>query len=323
MYVLSCIIDIAGKRFSRVHAVEIENSAKVLEDIARIMIPTTARLERAGEFISEVETAKAFKVGDTVKIYLQYDQITYEVFEGYVSKIKPGTPLEIECMDGVWLLRRKNCKQSFRSTTLKALLQFILQGTGITLSGNVPGINFTHYYLKNVSAASALQKLKEEYGLTMYLKGNELQVGLTSFNDGKIVIYGLGENVIDNDLEWITEEDTRIKIKAIHIKRDNTKVEKEVGDQDGELRTLYFYNLDSAANLETLALQEIQKYKYNGYKGGLTTFLVPAVQVGNVARLRDAQYSERAGDYLVDKVVTTFGTDGARRKVELGIKLTV
>lgn len=321
MYVLSSYIKIAGNRFTRVNEVKVESSAKVIEDRATIKIPATARLVREGAFVSEVETAKYFKVGDPVFIALGYDTVLIEEFSGYVSAIKPGTPVEVECVDETWVLRRKNLSQSFKNTTLKKLLEYIVSGTGIKLEGEIPGIDFKTYYLRNVSAASALQELKERYGLTLYLKGKTLRVGLISFNDDTIVKYGLGQNVIENDLEWVDEDDTRIKIKAILVKQDNTKIEKTYGDSDGELRTLYFYNV-SESNLQNLALAEAKKYKYAGYKGGLKTFLVPNVAVGNVARISDPQFKDRAGDYLVDKVTTTFGTQGARRKIELGLKLS-
>lgn len=324
MFVLSSEIAIAGKRFTRVNEVEIESSAKVLEDTARIVLPTTARLERQGEFITEVETAKQFKVGDPVVIRLGYDGNLRTEFTGYVSKIMPGTPLEIECVDSVWLLRRKNLTKSWKSTTLKEVLSFVLDGTPFTIKGEVPGISFTKYYLKNVTAASALQKIKDTYGLTLFIKnGTELHVGLTSYTDNVTVKYGFGQNVIENDLEWVNEEDTRIKIKAVHVRKDNTKIEKEFGDADGELRTFYFYNVEAGADLETLAKTEAAKHKYTGYKGGLKTFLIPNVEVGNVAQLIDPDYAEREGSYLVDQVVTTYGTNGARRKIELGLKITV
>lgn len=324
MFVLTADITIGGKRFTRVNEVEIESSAKVLEDTARIVIPTTARMERQGDIVTEVETAKVFAVGDEVEIKLGYDGNLRQEFRGFVSKIKPGTPLEIECVDAVWLLRRKNLSKSFRTTTLKALLTFILDGTGITVQGEIPGIEFKKFYLKNVTAANALQKIKDEYGLVIFLKNfNQLHVGLKSYTDNVSVRYGLGQNVIDNDLEWVSEEDTRIKIKAVHVRPNNTRIEKEYGDADGELRTLYFYDIDAGESLETLAKQEASKYKYTGFKGGLNTFLLPNVEVGNVAVLSDPDYSERAGRYLVDKVVTTYGTDGARRNVKLGLKVTV
>jgi hypothetical protein len=323
MFVLNADITISGKRFTRVAEVEIQSS-KVLEDTARIVLPTTALLERQGAVVSEVETAKQFAVGDLVVINLGYNGTLREEFRGYVSKIKPTTPVEIECVDAVWLLRRKNLSKSFRTTTLKALLAFIVDGTGITLKGEIPGIDFKKFYLRNVTAAHALQKLKDEYGLTLFLKNfNELHVGLTSYTDNVHVRYSLGQNVIDNSLEWVNEDDTRIRIKAVHVRPNNTKIEKEYGDADGELRTLYFYDIDAGESLEKLAKQEALKYKYAGFKGSLNTFLLPNVQVGNVAVMSDPDYSERAGSYLIDKVVTTFGTNGARRAVSLGLKVTV
>jgi hypothetical protein len=318
------IITAAGRTLSmrRVSEVVIESSAEVLEDTARVVLPTTARLVRAGEESTEVETAKQFSVGDQIVIQLGYDGRLEEEFVGYVSKIKPTTPLELECVDATWLLRRKNLKESFKNVDLGTLLEAIVEGTPIELRGEVPKIQFKTFYFKNVSAAYALQEIKEKYGLTIFLKnGYELHVGLKSYTDDGVVKYEMGRNVIENDLEWVSEDDTRIRVKAVHIRKDNTRIEKEVGDAEGELRTLYFYNIDNKAALETLAKQEIQKQKYSGYKGGFTTFLRPYCEVGNIADLNDPDYAERNGRYLITKVVTTFNSDGARRDIELGLKV--
>lgn len=323
MYALTAEITIAGKTFRRISEVEIVKSAQVLEDTATITMPATARLVRAGEFISEVETAKTFKVGDPVTIRLGYNGELRDEFEGYVRRIKPTIPLQIECQDATWLLRRKNLKVSLKNTNLRKLLEIIVEGTGISIDGEVPGIQFSTFYFRNVTAATALQKLKDEYGLTIYLRTpNKLHVGLRNENDGKVVKYRNGVNVIEDNLEWIDPDDTRLKIKAIHWRRNNTKIEKEVGDADGELRTLHFYNIADEKQLEALAMEEIQQYKYAGYKGGLTGFLLPLVEVGNVVQFDSVDFPERSGRHLVEKITTSFGTNGARRKVEIGIKVT-
>jgi hypothetical protein len=205
---------------------------------------------------------------------------------------------------------------------MKTLIEYIIEGTQIKVKGQVPEIELKPYTLKNVTAAAALQKIKDDYGFHMYLRGTDLFVGLTSATDSMVVKYEIGTNVIQNDLEWVSENDTRIKIKAVHIKKDNTKVEEDYGDEDGELRTLYFYNVSSQADLKRLAEAEARKYRYSGFKGGLTAFLLPFAQVGNIARLTDAQFAERAGDYLIDKITTTYGTSGGRRKIELGLKVS-
>jgi hypothetical protein len=322
MYALGLEIIIKDAIFRRVHDVQIEKSTKTIGATATIKIPATARLERLGEFITEVETAKTFDRGDAVLIYAGYNGARRLEFQGYVSRVKPGIPVEITCEDALFLLRRRNLQASFRSITLKSLLEYILQGTFIRINDNVPGITFSPFYLRNVSAASALQKLKEEYGLTMYFRSiSELYVGLESAEDATEVKYRIGENVIDNNLTWRDEDDVRLRIKAVHIKKDNTRVEKETGDSDGELRTLFFYNLPAGADLETIAKDEMGKYKYTGYEGSLTGFLLPNVEPGNVIALEDRQFDERNGKYLADKVTTSLSTSGARRTVELGLKV--
>ena len=322
MFELSAEIKIADKVFNRVNHVEVVEDSRALENRAMVKIPTTARMERAGEFVSEVETAKEFKVGDEIEILLGYDGGLQVEFHGYVSKIHPSTPLRIECEDAVYLLKRKNLKASFRKTGLTSLLEYILDGTGIDLAGEPPGISFTHFYLDDVSAAKALQDLRKEYGLTIYFKSiNELFVGIASDRDGVEVKYRMGQNVISSNLEWVDEADVKLQIEAVYVLPNNTQVKEPVGDKDGEKRTLFFYDLDDPTDLKRRAEEEIRKYKYSGYRGSIKTFLLPRVKIAQVAQVEDGDFPERDGDYLVEKVTTTFGTNGARRKVELGLKL--
>jgi len=323
MFVLTSKISIGGISFNRVNEVVIVKDSKKLEDTATIKIPTTARLERIGDYISEVETAKTFSVGDEIIIQLGYDDNNREEFRGFVKQINPNTPLEIECEDETFILKRKNLKASWRSITLKKLLEFIVKDTGITLIDNLPTMTFTHFYLKNVSAAKALQKLKDEYGLTIYFQSwKKLFVGIANENDGTIVKYEFGFNIIDSKLKWIDEADVALQIKAVNIKPNNTRIEAKVGDESGEKRTLFFYDLPDKATLKERAKEEIQKYRYSGYRGYIDTFLLPDASVGNVAQVKDLNFSERDGEYLIKKVTTKYGEGGGRRKVELGIKLS-
>lgn len=322
MYVLTASVEIGLNRLRRVAEIEIERSINTLGSTATITVPTTARLSRVNDATSEVETAKQFKPGQAVRIELGYDGNNRVEFQGYVRRVNPGTPVTVECEDSIWLLRRKNLLKSWKGTTLKEVLEYILQGTFIKLVGNTPSITFSAFYLKNVSPATALQKLKDDYGLTMYFRAlGELFVGIASESDGVTVKYEFGRNVIDNDLKWVNQDDSRIKIKAVHIKGDNTRIEKEFGDADGELRTLYFYDLPNGASLETVAKEELQKVKRDGYEGSINTFLLPVADPGNVVRVTDKQFTDRAGDYLAEKIKVTYGRSGGRRVITLGLKV--
>lgn len=322
MFVINFEATIGDTRFKRLHSVEIEHDIKQLGKRARLKLPTTARLERQGELISEVEVAKQFVTGNPVEIRCGYDGDLRTEFVGYVRRIKPTVPLEIECEDAGYTLRRKSLQKAFRDVTLAQLLEFILADTGVTIVNTVPVINFRTFAFRNVNAAQALEKLRKEYGLTMYFTGlTTIVVGLASETDGTIVKYTIGRNVIDHDLEWESEEDVSLKIKAIAVAQDNTKTEKTVGDEDGDLRTIFLYNLKPGENLAERAQQELLKYKYSGYRGSLTGFLRPSCEVGNTVRLVDETFENRDGDYLVDKTKLTLNDRGGRRKVTLGLKL--
>jgi hypothetical protein len=325
--VLTSEIIINGNTFRRVAEVEIESSAKLIEDTCKIKLPATARLKRAGQYITAVETAKHFKPGDEVIVKLGYDGKLRTEFVGYVKSIKPGTPVEVVCEDAVYLLRRKNLKRAFRKVTLKTLLNYIIEGTGIKISEKIPDVTFDVFYFRDTTAAYALQKLKEEYGLLIYfIKPKVLHVTLAYHNDKKEVKYVIGKrgNIIDDSLEWQEEDDVNVRIKAVHIRKDNTKITRfypEKENKEGELKTIFVYNLSNIKDLEARAKAEALKYKYTGYKGNLNSFLLPNIARGNVANILNENFPEKSGKYIVDKVTTTFGTGGARRKVELGLKV--
>lgn len=322
-YLIGLEVKIGDYTFRRLSDIEIESSTKVIQDTAKIKLPLTAGLKRKGDYITEVELRKVFKVGDAVLIKAGYNGELHEEFRGFVKRIIPRSDiLEVECEDGIYALRQKTLNTSFRKKTLQELVEFIIAGTNITLSGKIPLIVFKKFYFREVNAAQALQELKEKYGLTVYLKnGTQLIVGLTEENDGKTVKYYIGENVAQHDLEWQDESDVKIKIKAVHVRRDNTRVTGEFGSSDGEQRTLYFYNLENSKDLKTVAEAEAKKYQYRGFKGTLTGFLIPRCVTGNLVLVKDLNYENNEGVYLVDKVVTTIGNNGCRRKVSLGIKI--
>lgn len=322
MFVIGFNATIGDKKFQRLHSVEIENSIKKLGKSATLKMPTTARLQQAGEFISEVELAKTFAVGDEVGINFGYDGDLNEEFRGYVRKIKPTTPLEIECEDASYLLKRKALQKSFRNTDLNELVQFIIEGTGIEVVNEMPAIQFRKFLFKNVNGAQALEQLRKEYGLTIYFRDfQKLVVGLASESDEVVKKYVIGQNVINHKLEWQDEDDVKLKIKAVSVSRDNQFTKKTVGDEDGEVRTIFFYDLADGEDLGARAQEEILKYKFAGYKGYLNGFLLPVTVIGNTLRLSDDNFENNEGDYLVETTKVTLNQNGGRRKITLGLKL--
>jgi hypothetical protein len=96
---------------------------------------------------------------------------------------------------------------------------------------------------------------------------------------------------------------------------NNKKVHLEVGDADGETRTLHTYNKNEA-ELKAWAEQELVRLKRDGLTGSLTTF--GAVLVDKLDAVGVKIDGERKGVYQVQKNVITFGTDGYRQAITMG-----
>jgi len=324
MFVLEADISIGKYRFNRVNNIKVVRSVELLSDTAEIKLPITA-FELQGNRTKKIDLSEAISAGDAVSVTLKYKGVfEHTEFKGYVKEVKPNRPtVTIVCEDAVYLLRKKNIRKNFGKTDLKSVLSEITGGTGVELSGDIPEVNFDNFILKDVNGAKALQKIKENYGLSIYIDDEgKLFAGLkyTGKSSGEVK-YDLNKNVIKADLQYKKASDVKLYVKVIGVLKDNTKIEVMVGDSEGEQRTIYKYNVSDKKTLEQIGKSELADMKYDGYRGSLTGFLVPFADRGMQVALADERYPKRAGTYFIDKVETTFGANGARRKVYLGIKL--
>jgi len=325
-------IRIGGFRFGSSNGIEVRKSAHAIGSVAIIKTPISAVIENKGGRSGLVEVAKAIRPGDPVTVTIGYSTGAKEYsrteFRGFVKNIRPKIPLEIECEDNNYLLRKKKIKKSWKSTTLKEVLREVLDGTGIGIHNEdgLPDIKLAPFYIKDVDAAFALQKLADEYGLSIFfLPSGLLHCGLAyTYEAGKerLVLNGEGMNVIDADsLKFRRADDVKLKIKAIAVQGDNTRIEAEAGDGDGAVRTLYFYNISSAKELADMARQELKKLKYDGYEGKVKCFLIPFVDPAYTVKVTDPVFPEREGEYFVESTKLTYGRGGVRREIEIGIKV--
>lgn len=321
MFILTGKIEIGNFVFRSVHDVEITKSVEDLVDTAVIKMPSKFKIRDNG---SLKYTEDVIKVGDKVSITLGYED-KYEgvEFTGFVSSIGSKIPLEIKCEDAMWLLRRKNITKAFEKTTLKEILNKVVEGTEIKLSDKIPAINIDKFIIKNANGTQVLQQLKEDFSLSIYLDdAGKLYAGLEQSNNiGQEVIYDLNYNLVENNLEYKTEDEKRLKIKYTYIDKKNHKKSVEVGDDDGETRPFHTSVISDEAKLREMATAELKKNKYAGFEGSLKSFLLPYATRGMAAKIRDKEHENREGKYFIKKVVTTFGMDGARREAKISNKL--
>lgn len=320
MFVLCCEIKIGSVTFKSVNDVEIKRSIYNLAATAIIKVPVTAVLKHTGEAPTHIETAERIKVGNPVEIRLGYDTQMNTEFIGYIKRLNYKVPLEIECEDEYYKTRQVNCVFSKKETSLKDCLNAILPAINIASCAD---LTLKNLVVNNKPGSWVLGYLKKEYGLTIFfdIDGN-LYVGKAHDVQGETVKYQLRYNIIkDDDLKFQLAQDVKLRVKAICYYKDGTKIEGEIGEEGGETKMLYYYDVKDAKELKVLAQEELKRYSFDGYRGKIETFLIPYALPGMVAELNDPVYQERSGNYYIESTEVTFGTSGARRKVELGIKV--
>lgn len=321
MFVLDGTIEIGDFVFSNINDVTITKSVEELVDTAVIKLPTSFRVRQGNV---QKFTEEAIKAGDPVKITLGYvDRYTGVEFIGFVKKVKPTIPLEIHCEDAMYELRRKNITKSWGKTTVKEILQEVVKGTSVKLSPDTVDMPVDKWIIRGANGTQVLESFKKDLLLTSFITDDgKLYCGLTELtNIAQVVEYDLNYNLVENNLEFKTQEDRKLKIKYTYIGPDNKRKSIEVGDPDGEQRTYHTSVISDESKLREMAQAEIKKLKYDGFEGDLKSFLIPYATRGMVAKIYDAEHKNREGSYYIKKVVITFGRNGARRTVTLGNKL--
>lgn len=298
-------ITIGNYVFKYVNSYEVKRSWKTIIQTATIKLPNINGL------------IEAIKVGDNVTIQSGYDELMFTEFVGYVSEITPNIPVEIKCECGMWKLKQENVSKAWRTTSLQEVVTFLVPD----VQTECPAITLAPFRLDKVSKAKALQKLKDEYMLTVYFRLDKLFVGLAYTEKNLPTVNYLfrteGANANIDGLTFKNANDTKLKVKAISLLPNNKQLKKEYGDEDGNTTTLHYYN-KTEAELDVLAKEQIQRLKYDGYKGTFKTKALPYIDHGYTANIKDAKYPDKQQSVFVDAVTVTYGPDGYNRLIEAG-----
>lgn len=132
-------------------------------------------------------------------------------------------------------------------------------------------------------------------------------------------VFATGINIIsDNSLDEQKAEDVKIKLKVVSLQPDNKKkIKVEVGDADGEKRTLHCYG-KTEAEAKAWGEQELERLKRDGLTGSFQTFGHVLLDVLDVIGIKID--GERKGKYQVAKNTITYGSSGFRQDITLGAR---
>lgn len=305
MVIFNCDITIGKWRFDHFVDLEITSNIDSLTDTCRLTFPRRYQWEGKNVALGDEPYIRR---KDKVVVKLGYDGNYTTEFIGYVKEIKAGLPVTIECEDSMFLLKQKPIEK----LSLKAgmtLEQWLNELLPADMKRQFNVVKMGALRVSKKTPAEVLDWIKGNYGLQVYFRLNAfnepvLHCGFAYsqlLDDRRTLSYQFGDTIVDPfELTFRREEDVRLRVKAIGIMRDNTRKEIELGDADGEIRTLHYYNVDLAA-LKQRAEEDMKRLKFTGYTGQFTTYGAPSIKKGDIAHIIGNQYYPD-GKYLVGRV---------------------
>ncbi len=270
-------------------------------------------------------------------------------FIGYVTRVNNKTPFEIECKDNMYVCQQtrvanKTWDVNGTTYTVETMLKEMLRSSEHPDAKNltIRTDNYRHaiqkFYTQGYTMAQVLDDLRKNYHLESFFVGNELRCGVIRYYPETRVThkFHFQKNIVSDDLDYQRADDIRIGIVAKSInkvelvatnsagklKTKHTELKVNVGDQDGEIRTLFFWGITSETELKKIAEKKLPFLKYEGFRGSFTTFSLPKVKHGDAVELIDEVLPERNGTYLVKAVEDIIDTTGGlKQRITLDIRI--
>lgn len=244
----------------------------------------------------------------------------------------------------------------FKSIAFKDLLKDLINTVNIAI-GNQNSENITRYDyitldesifdmpLVNIqfslmSPAAVLEWFKKEVGLNITLLGTILYVNIAS-NTQDTVYLQTDTNVIQSNLQTTNLQKKssksakgsnsiflRLKLICYFIKTNGTKVSFEIGDENGQLREVFFYNVAPGANTTylgqtvpsnylTMAQNAMSKMKMDRYSGTIKLFLYPTIQLFDKIVYTDIRFPERNGNYVCSLIKYEINDSGFHKEIKV------
>lgn len=325
--------------FNQVTNIEVTSSWTKLTDVAVIEMPRKINV-RKNQILTELNNV--VRKGDPVKIAGGYNTNSKVEFQGFVRSVGKNVPLRIECEDYMYLLKLDAHSFKLKEPTLEHIVEQVLNGTQLAVKrseGFLFDVQvteteplFDQFTARNMTGAQVLNHLTDKFPIMAYFRHDPDGVNVPTLVVGyrydeappeKKPILRFGTNVPRSgwQLDYQNAEDVKVKIRAISNLKNGKKLIVEVGDLDGETRTLNNYQVPTKTQLTKIAEEELKHYKRDGFSGSVTAFGEPFIQHGDVIVVDDPVYTHEEGSYYVDETVWKFNhSPSIRRTAKLGLK---
>lgn len=297
----------------RISSVEISKTVEVLGDKATVVIP-----KRYGDGTEKL--TYYISAGDRVTLELGYNGELAVEFTGYIREIESGFPMKLHLDDETFFMRQNSFVKSWKSATLKEVLEYIAPGYEIDCHDATLG----KYQIDNQSTLAVIRDLKERYGFYTAIRGKKIvcKFKYEIVEAKEVHVYDFTKNVKKSALKYKRKEDKKIRVKAVSYNRDGKRVTETVGNKEqyASVKTLSFTD-KTAKELRELALAEYQRVCFEGFEGTVTGFGVPRTAAGDTLKIVSPREPEREGKYLIESVTVRYGNAYYERVNRLSYKV--
>jgi len=312
-------ITIGDYQLMLLDSVEIHKSVDLLADNCMIKLPGTA-------LNSVLKVEDSIKRGDRVTVMVGYSGNLVKEFFGYLQNISTdGGSISLNCEDSMFLLRKPVADKQFVKVDIKTIANYLVQQTGVNMKveSSLP-ITYDKFVISKATAYDVLKKMQEETKANIFItEGDQptLQIHPPYLDKGGDVKYSFQVNIESDDLKYVQAEDKRIQIIVKSTGKDGKVKEVRHGTTGGDQSTIEGNGMD-LFSMQKVAENEYNRLLYDGYEGSITGWLIPFVEPTWSAEIVDEEYPEKDGWYYVISVTTTVSSEGGKRKVQIGRKLS-
>jgi len=235
-----------------------------------------------------------------------------------------------------------------------------VHGTSLTFRA-LTQTTFGTFTIGNETAAQVLSRLQKDYVIESYFREDELRMGSIIYveSEARTKTFTFQKDIIDgDDLEYQRKDDITLSAVARNVLEEGTgklckdgvteKTKKtrlevlvslkngkksifviEKGKSvppniEGERRTLFFPGAKTIQELSDAAFNEIQKYYYDGIKGKMKVFGLPAMRQGDNVKIINPIMPEQDGTYKIKQVDYSFSiNEGLKQVLHIDFKLPV
>jgi hypothetical protein len=305
------------------------NTCKVVTSLHTLTDTCTITLGRKRKWKDEnvTDLTEIIKRGDAIEVKLGYSKPVETVFKGYLTAVKTGTPVTLECENEAWKLKQMPlANKYYESLAMSGFINEFLGGYKVASAD----VNFGEVRINGENTvAGVLDYFMKNYPVRFFFRDDTFYATLAHtllMQDGAIGTHKFrwGMNVVKDNLKYTLAEDVKIQIVAQVILQDNTKLEwKEPQDAtDAGTRPFMVPAAKSEADLKTFALDMLKTYKVDKMEGTFTAFGEPLVKKGDIVHYYDAEHSERNDkQFVADAVTYNYGLGGYHQEITLGAEI--